>query len=41
MLVEMVFRLNTQRYGLSTKVLERAHQIPERFDNKLINSLRY
>jgi len=32
---------NTQRYGLSTKVLERAHQIPERFDNKLINSLIY
>jgi hypothetical protein len=30
-----------QKYGLSSKVLERAHQIPERLDKKLINSLIY
>jgi len=29
----------THRFGLSSKILERAHQIPERLDNKLINSI--
>jgi hypothetical protein len=31
----------TQRYGLSPKILARAHEIPERFDEKLMDSLMH
>jgi hypothetical protein len=31
----------THRFGLSSKILERAHQIPQRFDNQLFDSLMF